>query len=323
VIDLAFRQWRRCPSGVALGDYGLKLNLLLVGVATAVLGLSAGASSAAINLGAASNFAIIAGPGAKSFQSSNSVINGNVGIDFSGTIAGGNYVQFSSGTINGDFDFAGAAQNSLGAGTLTGVKNANDANISSAYNTISSLSSAFALETGNSISSNMLDATSGHVDGNGNFVFTTTASGFLSSDLTISGGINQSVVINVTGNNNVQLSHQLTLTGGITSDNVFINILGSGQQLSGTNNGGAVDGVIVALGDKVNIDNTTINGRLIGGGSNQDFQVVSGFRINAPVGGVPEPATWALMLLGFGGLGTLLRVQRSNLKRPKAAASVA
>ncbi len=32
---------------------------------------------------------------------------------------------------------------------------------------------------------------------------------------------------------------------------------------------------------------------------------------NAPVGGIPEPATWGLMLVGFGGLGAMLRRRRS------------
>jgi hypothetical protein len=32
---------------------------------------------------------------------------------------------------------------------------------------------------------------------------------------------------------------------------------------------------------------------------------------NAPLGGVPEPATWGLMLVGFGGLGAMMRRRRS------------
>ena len=31
------------------------------------------------------------------------------------------------------------------------------------------------------------------------------------------------------------------------------------------------------------------------------------------VAGVPEPATWAMMLLGFGGLGSVLRSRRARV----------
>jgi hypothetical protein len=42
----------------------------------------------------------------------------------------------------------------------------------------------------------------------------------------------------------------------------------------------------------------------------------NGFRINSAV---PEPDTWALMLVGFGAIGSALRRRRSNTLRPAAA----
>ncbi|HEX2815778.1 MAG TPA: PEPxxWA-CTERM sorting domain-containing protein, partial [Phenylobacterium sp.] len=37
------------------------------------------------------------------------------------------------------------------------------------------------------------------------------------------------------------------------------------------------------------------------------------FAPTADVGGVPEPATWAMMLVGFGGLGACLRRRRAGM----------
>jgi hypothetical protein len=42
-------------------------------------------------------------------------------------------------------------------------------------------------------------------------------------------------------------------------------------------------------------------------------------RVGAIQTGVPEPASWALMILGFGGLGAMLRVNRSRLALATAA----
>ena len=38
----------------------------------------------------------------------------------------------------------------------------------------------------------------------------------------------------------------------------------------------------------------------------------------APVGGVPEPATWAMLLIGFGGVGAAARCRRAQLRERQA-----
>ena len=48
--------------------------------------------------------------------------------------------------------------------------------------------------------------------------------------------------------------------------------------------------------------------RNYGGTVDDDYGLVTGF--NVATGGVPEPATWALMLAGFGGLGAAMRLRR-------------
>jgi choice-of-anchor A domain-containing protein len=266
---------------------------------TALVSLIVPASSRAdFSLGQAGNYGVIAGPNTTSIQFSNETLNSNVGAAASPT-PGGNYVQFSSGTITGNFDFAGTAPSSLGSGAVDGNINSNVAAVTSAYSTLTQLSNTFAAETGTALAgSGSVDATTGKLDITGNFVFTGTTSTFLQSGaLTINGTANQYVVINITDNaNQVQLKNLLNLTGGITSDHVFINITGN-ESIGGNTNGGIINGTFFAPNATVNIDNSTLDGRIFGGVGS--FQLVSGFDMNTPAT-VPEPASLAMILLGGG-----------------------
>jgi hypothetical protein len=46
--------------------------------------------------------------------------------------------------------------------------------------------------------------------------------------------------------------------------------------------------------------------------SNDQTQLVWGANATKVLGAVPEPATWAMMLVGFGGIGAALRGRRSR-----------
>src|ERR1700747_3640645 len=118
-----------------------KSTILLVTLG-ATLALSTQARASFL-LDEAANYGMIAGPNTTSMQFSNSTFNGNIATDNPNTTAGGNHVQFSSGTINGNFSFVGTGQTNLGMGTLNGMKNSNDATVSSAFSTITSLSTTF------------------------------------------------------------------------------------------------------------------------------------------------------------------------------------
>jgi hypothetical protein len=274
---------------------------------------------ASFDLGQAANYAAIAGQNTTHFTiSGNSTVSGNIATNNSTTTAGGNYVAFSSGTINGNFDFTGTAQNNLGGGTLTGTKDSNVPAVGSAYTTISNLSALFSGEAGNTFTSlGVINAESGKQDSSSNYVFTATTSTFLQrGSVVINGSASDYVVINVgnttSDNNSLTIANSLTLTGGITADHVFINVLTTGKVFDAALNAGTLTGVVTVLNSAVTVDNTSLAGRVIGGGS-ADFQFINGSLVTSP-GVVPEPASIAMVILAGGMFGGLAAVRRRRVK---------
>jgi hypothetical protein len=121
--------------------------------------------------------------------------------------------------------------------------------------------------------------------------------------------------------------------GGATANNIFLRITGTLGLLSGANSFvvGHDDGAVLTVdgfGTVVNAPGPTSfsNSPFIinnpGPAENVGFTLLYSECCGAPAdllftvnnvspGGVPEPATWAMMLVGFGGLGAMLRRRRS------------
>jgi hypothetical protein len=103
---------------------------------------------------------------------------------------------------------------------------------------------------------------------------------------------------------------QLNNIAGGSIVSVYYTLLGGIETLAGTYNDGGNNAV------KYNLDGLStdriLNVRVsVAGGSIFEFKQDS---INAFVGpgGVPEPSTWAMMLLGFGGIGMAMRRGRKQ-----------
>ena len=169
--------------------------------------------------------------------------------------------------------------------------------MTTAINTVNALSNSLKTESGTALSvtgnGQIISASSGTLDGNGNEVFTVAANAFNnnSGGLTISGTSSQFVVININnGTSNEALNGPISLTGGITADQVLFNFTGTGNLQGGSTNGSIENGIFLAPNMNINLSHTTIDGRLFGGAAGRDFQLVSGFNLNAPPAPPPSPA---------------------------------
>ncbi len=268
---------------------------------------------ATIQLGAAANFGVISDAGVPSLQINNGDITGNIGI----ANLSGQFQASGPGTVTGNILFAGPVNDSISNTTITGTITGNNSSVTSAINTLTSLSSTFAGEAGTSVAINLgnmgtqtINATSGTLDSSGNYVFNVSGALNLGNQaaLTINGTASQNVVLNVANGLNT-LQGSINLTGGITSDNVLINILGNTSlKSSGNFNTDVINATLLDLGGTINMNEVTINGRVFGGDSS-NMQLVSNFYLNAPTqhSNVPEPTSliaWCGLigvgLIGFG-----------------------
>ena len=256
-------------------------------------------------LGVAGQYAVLyEGTGGHNLSISNVTVNGNVGVGGTGV------VQFSGpGTIGGRLDFsaanAGQYHNTNGSNVGPTSVNYSVATVTTALSTVNSLSSSLAglgnslaingtqsinesaglLDTVNGVTYRIFNVTS-YSENNGNVV-------------TINGdGSGDPVVFNFGFNSNVNLGGDVTLTGGLTPDQVVWNFTTTGKNINLNNNASsyplplAFQGVLLAPNDAMSLVNANLDGHVFGGNSS-DMQIVSGDTINVPTttGTLPNTAT--------------------------------
>jgi hypothetical protein len=302
----------------------------LIGALTVCAALaSAFQASAGFSLGDAANYAVLyEGNGGNTLSFNNSYLTGNMGIGGTGQ------AQLNGpGTITGSVNFSAAntGQYSDSGITVTGGVNYNVANVTTALSTVNSLSQSLGLETGTSLAINTgsgsqsVNGSLGTLDGSGNRVFTVSSVSFGNNQTLTITGDGHNVVLNVAFA--ASFNGRIVLAGGLTADQVLINLTPSTAILANYNaayaslSGGptltistseatlATSGIFLDPTGDYQINHSVLDGRLFGGDS-VNVSIVSGAIIVAPV---PEPTTFiagALLLLPLG--ASTLRIMRKN-----------
>lgn len=281
-----------------------------------VVGIAASARANNVAIGDASNYALLftGGGTGNQLSISNDTVNGNVGIGGSGIL------QFSGpGTINGVLNFSaantGQYNNTNGSNVGPSAVNFGVADVTTALGTVSTLSGNFN-GLGNTLAisgTQMINESAGALQTIGGIdyrVFNiSTYSETDANTVTIHGdGSGDPVVLEFDGNSNTNLGGQVSLTGGLTADQVLWNFTAIGKNLVLTNNGGLFQGDILAPDMAINFNHVNITGRVLGGDSS-NFQFDSGANITAPPSPAPLPsaALGGLAMLGVMGVGRLAR----------------
>jgi hypothetical protein len=130
--------------------------------------------------------------------------------------------------------------------------------------------------------------------------------------LTLSGTASDIFVLRTSGE--VHTNHTITLTGGVTADHIIWDLDGTSGHVLQTSGGDQLYGTFLdTKGGDFQFSGLHLTGQLINTGGHIQFvsnSLMTGSTLTPP--SVPEPATWAMMLLGFGAIGAALRARRSS-----------
>ena len=287
------------------------------------------AARAGFVLGDAANFAVLYEGNGNQLQFNNSNITGNIGI---GAVNGttGQFAGNGPGTITGNIEFfaANSGQFSNSGVTINGSVSYNNngtggtSNVDGDLTSLNNLSQNLGLESGTSLAisaGGSVNASSGTLDGSGNRVFTVSSVSFPNGTFTITGASTDYVVINVPHlGGGPAFNGSIVLAGGITSDHVLFNLdagnyttLSGGDTLTISTNGATTTGTFLDPNGNIQINHSTLDGRLFGGDT-QNMAIVSGANVVAPTTATPEP-TGTVFALGL--MMALALVARKKLIR--------
>lgn len=314
---------------MALTGGGIKMSRQMLVTALAVAFVGSTSAEGAVVLGAFGKYGLLINNGVAGGDINTAPVNASIGI---GNITG--TINLHNEVVNGFVDASGTASTVVSGGNITGtvplslggttpsVLRSNVGAVGQAINAALGISSLYGGQaaSGTNVTFNgtvNLNASAGFLTADGVRLFSTTTFKIGNSNtVTVNGGVNDYVVINVTGGSGNKLDGAFALAGGITSDHVILNFIGSGGNLQGAANNAAINATVLAPRLGIQLNSLVLNGRLFGGAAGTNFQFVSNARINQPPNvSVPEPATWAMMIAGFGMIGFATR------RRPRGSIS--